>query len=291
VRILHLLIIGSIFFASTIVCDQYCTAQAAQPGTTGNIEFTAYARPSEGQPESVRGMHFYLLSKSLSDIRKEVENAGGVVDLDHFISQLSISAELKEWMKKRRRVDLAGSDFTKELTADDIIDVPEFLTAYTDQNGAALHATIPEPKYKKGEQEKDPEKYKLHKEQYRQALRRYIEANLDSIQGLDAELRDVNPYPRWAHVQSEQQRRLQQRVLQLAQTRYLVATAVSNLSGRGAFDNLGPGQYWISNLDTPALAGELRLHWDLAITVPPAKTVNIELSNLNAVESAELDTH
>ena len=232
-------------------------------------------------------MNFYLLSKSLSDIRKEVESADGIVDLDQFISKLNVSAELREWMKKHHRVDLAGSDFTKELTADDIIDVPEFLSAYTEQNGAALHAVIPEPKYKKGEQEKNPEKYKLHQEQYREALRRYLEANLDSLQGLDAALRDVNPYPRWAHLQSDQQRHVQQRVLQLAQTRYLAAKASTNLTGRGAFDHLAPGQYWISNLDTPALAGELRLHWDLAITVPPAKTASVELSNLNAVETSE----
>lgn len=290
-RILNSLVIIAIFIASTILCAQFCAAQATQAGAAGSIEFTAYARPSEGQPEPVRGMNFYLLSKSLSDIRKEVENTEGVVDLDQFISKLSVSAELKEWMKKHRRVDLAGSDFTKELTSDDIIDVPEFLTAYTEQNGAALHAVIPEPKYKKGEQEKNPEKYKLHKEQYRQALRRYIEANLDSLQGLDAALRDVNPYLRWAHLQNDQQRHVQQRVLQLAQTRYLAAKASTNLTGRGAFDHLAPGQYWISNLDTPALAGDLRLHWDLAITVPPAKTASVELSDLNALETSEQNTH
>lgn len=286
-RILHSLVTVSIFIGSAIFCAQPGAAQGAPAGVAGSIEFTAYARPSEGQPEPVRGMNFYLLSKSLSDIRKDVEKTEGVVDLDQFISKLSVSAELKEWMKKHRRVDLVGSDFTKELTADDIIDVPEFLTAYTDQNGAALHAVIPEPKYKKGEQEKDPEKYKLHKEQYRQALRRYIEANLDSIQGLDAALRDVNPYVQWAHLQNEQQHHVQQRVLQLAQTRYLAAKASTNLTGRGAFDHLAPGQYWISNLDAPALAGELRLHWDLAITVPPAKTASIELSDLNALETSE----
>jgi hypothetical protein len=232
-------------------------------------------------------MTFYLLSRSLSDIRKEVKNSDGLVDLDHFIAQLGVSAELKEWMKARRRIDLVGSDFIGELTAEDIIDVPEFLSAYTDQNGAALHAVIPEPKYKKGEEQKNPEKYKLHREQYRQALRRYIQANLDSLQGLDAELREINPYPRWTHLQIEQQRHIEQRSMQLAQTRYLVATAVTNLSGRAAFEGLSPGQYWISNLDAPALAGDLRLHWDVGIAAPPAKTAHIELSNLNALETSE----
>ena len=269
----------------------YCAAQAGHTGAAGNIEFTVYARPSEGQPEPVRGMEFYLLTKSLSDIRKEMEHTEGIVDLDQFVSQLSVSAELKGWMKKHHRVDLAGTDFTKELAADDIIDVPEFLTAYTDQNGAALHAIIPEPKYKKGEQEKNPEKYKLHKEQYRQALRRYIEANLDSLQGLDADLRDLNPYPRWMHQHNEQQRHLQQRVVQVARTHYVAAVAVTSLSGHATFSNLTAGQYWISNLDTPALAGDLRLHWDVGIAVPPAKTASIELSDLNALETSEQNTH
>jgi hypothetical protein len=232
-------------------------------------------------------MTFYLLSRSLSDIRNEIENADVTVDLDHFIAQLSVSAELKEWMKKHRRVDLAGSDFTKELTAQDILDVPEFLTAYKIQNGAALHAVFPEPKYKNGDEQKNPEKYKLQREQYHQALLHYIQANMDSLQGLDAEFRDTNPNPRWARLQSEHQRHIEQRTMQLAQTHYLVATAVTNLSGHTTFEGLPPGQYWISNLDTPALAGDVRLHWDVAITVAPAKTARTQLSNLNALETSE----
>jgi hypothetical protein len=265
--------------------------RAAQAGSAASIEFTAYVRPSQGQAEPVRGMTFYLLSRSLSDIRKEVENADGPVDLDHFIAQLDLSAELKVWMKKHRRVDLAGNDFIKELTADDIIEVPEFLSAYKEQNGAALHAVIPEPKYKNGDEQKNPEKYKLRREQYRQALRRYIQANLDSLQGLDAELREINPNLHWSQVQNEQQRHIEQRVLQLAQTRYLVATAVSDLRGGAAFEGVASGQYWISNLDTPALAGDLRLHWDVNIAVLPAKTASIELSNLNALETSAQITY
>jgi uncharacterized protein YnzC (UPF0291/DUF896 family) len=260
---------------------------AAQASATGSVELNAYVRASQAQPEPVRGMTFFLLSRSLSDIRKEVATADSMVDLDHFVAQLDVSAELKDWISKHRRVDLAGTDFTKEVSPDDVVKVPEFLTAYTSQNGAALHAVIPEPKYKKGEEQKNPEKYKEDREQYRQALRRYIQANLDSIEGIDAELRDVNPYPRWAKVQGEQQRHLEKRVMQLAQTHYLVAMAVSNLSGSAAFDNVPAGQYWITNLDIPALAGDLRLHWDVAISVPPAKTARIELSNLNAVETSE----
>lgn len=283
-RILRVLAAGCVFSALLILGAR---CWAAQAGAAGSVEFGAYIRPSEGQLEPVRGMTFYLLSRSLSDIRKEIENTDALVDLDHFIAQLSLSAELKEWMKKHSRIDLAGDGFIKELTADDIIDVPEFLTAYKSQNGSALHAIIPEPKYKNGDEQKNPEKYKLQREQYRQALVRYIQANLDSLQGLDAELRDINPNPRWLRLQSDHQRHTEQRAMQLAQTHYLVATAVTDLNGGAAFEDLPPGQYWISNLDIPALAGDVRLHWDVAITVAPAKTTRVQLSNLNALETSE----
>jgi hypothetical protein len=284
VRILRVLAVGCLVSASLVLGAQ---CWAAQAGGVGSVEFGAYVRPSEGQPEPVRGMTFYLLSRSLSDIRNEVENADAPVDLDHFIAQLSVSAELKEWMKKHRRVDLAGSDFIKELAAEDILDVPEFLTAYKIQNGAALHAVIPEPKFKSGDEQKNPEKYKLQREQYHQALVHYIQANLDSLQGLDAEFMDLNPNPRWARLQNEHQRHMDQRAMQLAQTQYLVATAVTDLSGRTAFEGLPPGQYWISNLDTAALAGDVRLHWDVGISVVAAKTARMQLSNLNALETSE----
>ena len=270
-----------------------CPPSRAQATSTsnGSIEFTTYVRAQGGQAEPVREMTFYLLSRSLADIRKEAEAAEPFTDLDRFIAQLGVSPELKSWMTKHHQVDLAGTDFVKELTPDDIIKVPEFLTAYNNQNGAAVHAGVPEPKYKNGEKEKDPEKYQRQLEQYQQALRHYIEAHPDLMQGLDAEFSELNPNPRWMKVQAQQQRHLEERVMQLAQTRYLIATAVTTLNGKGAFEGLNAGQYWISNLDTPALSGELRLVWDVAVNVAPAKTARIELSDLNTVETAEQLAH
>lgn len=268
-----------------------CPPGAAQTATNGSIEFTAYVRPEGGQSEPVRQMTFYLLSKSLADIRKEAEAAEPPTDLDHFIAQLSVSPELKVWMTKHHRVNLAGDDFVKELTPDDVVLVPEFLSAYNDQNGAALHAGVPQPKYKKDEEQKDPEKYKRQQEQYKQAIRHYIETHPDLMQGLDAEFSEQNPYPRWVKLQAQQQHHLEAQVMQLAQTRYLVDTAVSSLNGKGLFEGLNAGQYWISNLDTPALSGDFHLLWDVAVNVSPSRTVRIELSNLNTVETAEQLAH
>jgi len=259
----------------------------AQATTASALEFTAHVRPTAGQAEPVRQVTFYLLSKGLSDIRKDVVSGEPSLDLDHFIAQLGVSAELKEWMTKHRRIDLAGNDFIKEITATDILDVPEFLTAYKNQNGAALHAGVPEPKYKNGDEQKNLEKYKREREQYRQALIHYIQSNLEGLQGIDAEFRDTNPYTHWVQLQTEQQRRIDRHVMQLAQTQYLAATATTDLDGRGIFAGLPPGHYWISNLDTPALAGDLRLHWDVGVTVLPAKTAHVELSDLNALETSD----
>jgi hypothetical protein len=92
--------------------------------------------------------------------------------------------------------------------------------------------------------------------------------------------------PRWLRLQNEQQRQLEQRALQVAQTRYLVASTATSLDGRAAFENIPPGDYWISNLDTAALSGSLRLHWDLGVTVSSGKTAHVDLSDLNAVETS-----
>jgi len=284
VPILRVLTSGFLLSACLVLS---AAPSAAQTAPVGSIEFSASIRPPEAQPEPVRGMTFYLLSRSLSAIRSEVQDSTGLVDLDHFVAQLGVSPELKDWMKTHHRVDLAGADFIKELTPDAVINIPEFLTAYKLQNGEALHAVLPEPKFKKDEERKNPEKYKAHFEEYRQALHRYIVTNPDTLQGLDADLRDVNPMPRWLRLQNEQQQSIEHRVLQLAQTRYLVATAMTDLNGRGAFENLPSRDYWISNLDAAALSGALHLHWDVGITVSSGKNAYVQLSDLNAVESAQ----
>jgi hypothetical protein len=284
VRVFRFISAACLLSAFLVLSAPHCSAQASAASA---VEFTAHVRPTAGQAEPVRQVTFYLLSKGLSDIRKDIVSGEPSLDLDHFVAQLAVSAELKEWMKKHHRVDLAGNDFLKELTAADILDVPEFLTAYKNQNGSALRAGVPEPKFKKGDEQKDPEKYKREHEQYRQALIGYIQAHLEGLQGLDAEFRDTNPYGHWVQLQTEQQRRIDHHAMQLAQTQYLAATATTDLNGRGTFAGVAPGHYWISNLDTPALAGDLRLHWDVGITLLPGKTAYVELSDLNALETSD----
>jgi hypothetical protein len=164
----------------------------AQDLSTGAIEFVATVAPTAGRPEPVRDLSFYLLRKSLDEIRKTAEEDDASLDMQRFIDALDVSSALKQWMKTHDTVQLAGSAFTKLLTAEDI---------------------------------------------------------------------------------------------DLAEREYMAAKANSDLNGRGIFAGLAPGRYWITTLNTPALAGDARLRWNVAVSVRPGETARIELSNLNALES------
>ena len=258
----------------------------AQTPATGNIEFQARIQPAGGRPEPVRSLPFYLLRKSLADIRADAEQAEPPSDLDGFIESLTVSGELKAWMRKFHTVALAGTEFTKRLTADDITGVPEFLEAYMKHNSASLNAGVPAPKFKESDRLNNPERYKREHAQYLQAIQRHIAARPETLQAIDAQLGDSNPSQRWAQRQTEQQRKIERRSLVLAQTTYLAAQTDSDLEGRGAIRGLLPGAYWLATLDTPALAGDVRLHWDVPVRIAPGETARIELSNVNALEPA-----
>lgn len=259
---------------------------AAQTPSTGAIEFAARVTPSGGRPEPVRGLQFYLLRKSLADIRTEAEKAYPPPDMEQFIDTLDVSPELKTWMKKHNTVNLQGTDFTSHLTGDEIVGVPEFLDAYKTLNGGNHTGSYPEPKYKAGDKTKNPEKYQRERDQYIAAMIRFVQANPDSLQGLDAELADKNPGRQWTQLLIEQKQRAEHHAIQLAQSTYLSAETESGMDSRGSFMGLAPGIYWLTTLDTPALAGDVRLRWDLPVTVRPGETTRVELSNVNAVDDS-----
>jgi hypothetical protein len=258
----------------------------AQTPASGSIEFQVRIQPTGGRPEPVRSLPFYLLRKSVEDVRSEAEQMERPADLEEFIEGLGVSAELKAWMRKYQTVSLAGTEFTKRLTAEDITGIAEFLEAYMKHNSAYLNAGVPAPKFKESDRLSNPEKYARERDQYLQSIRRHIAAHPETLQGIDAQLGDSNPSQRWAQRQSEQQARIERRVLTLAQTTYLAARAESDLEGRGAVRGLAAGTYWLATLDTPAMAGDVRLHWDVPVQVAPGETARIELSNVNAIEPA-----
>jgi hypothetical protein len=262
--------------------------------STGRIDFTARVAPTGGRPEPVRQLTFYLLRKSLEDIRSEALQTAPAPELEQFVDGLSVSPELKAWMKKHHSVQLSGADFTKSLSAGDIVDVPEFYEAYMSRNIGFKGVGFPNPKFKEKDRESSPEKYAQAKEEYKAAIRKFIAAVPESVQGIDIDLADVNPYAKWEALVRDQRRLQENQATELAQERYLVAQTDTDLDGRGAFAGIAPGKYWIGMLGEEAMSGDVRLRWDFPVTVRAGETSQIELSNLNAVKpgtAAQISDH
>jgi hypothetical protein len=260
------------------------THLAAQ--STGRIEFIALVAPTGGQPEPVRQLTFYLLRKSVEDIRKETSQTAPDPELDKFIDALGVSPVLKAWMKKNHSVRLYGEDFIKSLTPEDIVGIPEYFKAYMTHNEAFRGVGFPEPKFKEKDRDSNPEKYKAQKEEYESAIRKFIVTAPNTVQGIDLELIDLNPYPKWESLEEKQRQLLDTRVFRLAQERYLVAHTDTDLDGRGAFAAIAPGIYWIGMFAAEAISGDIRLRWDFPVTVRQGETARVELSNLNAARSS-----
>jgi len=256
--------------------------------STGRVDFVAFVSPTGGQPEPVRQLTFYLLRKSVEDIRKEVLQQAPALDLDKFVDGLDLSPELKAWMKKHHSVQLSGGEFVKSLTPDDIVDIPEFIKAYMLHNEAYRGAGFPEPKFTEKEKVSNPKKYQAEKDQYKAAVRKYIAGALSTAEGMDLELVDVNPYPKWQAIEHKERQSLETRVFGVAEQRYLVARTTTNLDGHGSFSSVPPGNYWIGMFGAEAISGDVRLHWDFPVTVRQGETANVELSNLNAARPSDM---
>ena len=108
---------------------------------------SARVAPTDGVPAPVRAQTFYLLRRSLASIRNEIEAQDPAPKMNDFIDGLSVSPELKAWMKQNKTVELAGSGFIKKLDVDAVMGVPEFYTAYMTRNTGYPHSGFPVPKY------------------------------------------------------------------------------------------------------------------------------------------------
>ena len=259
-------------------------AQSTGSGTAGSVEFTAQVAPTDGRPEPVRQLTFYLLRKSLDDIRQEALQLEPPPDLDAFVDSLTVSPKLKDWMKKNHTVLLGSRTLAKSLTADDVVDIPEFYNAYMLRNSGYEGAGFPKPKFKLKDEVSNPSKFIEQKAEYKEAVRKYAGTTPESIQGIETKLMDVDPSVKWELITAEHRRRLDKRTLDLAQTRYLVAQADTNLDGRGLFAGLAPGNYWINMMGLQAISGDVRLRWDVPVMVRAGESTHVELSNLNALK-------
>ncbi|MHB8502224.1 MAG: hypothetical protein ACYDCG_18740 [Candidatus Acidiferrales bacterium] len=263
-----------------------CFGQTARAqNSAGMLDITARITPTAARPEPVRQFTFYILTKSYTDIAKEVEEGDVVPPRDKFIDGLKVSTELKAWLKAHDTLDLTIPELDKMLTADDIIHTPEFLLAYQQSNSGGVTNGIPKPKYKDADKTDRPEKYEKDKEEYNTALKKFIQKNPATVSGVELELDGVNPQRKWARLLSEQKRRVQKLAPELAQTKYLAAKVDTDLDGHGFLRDLAPGKYWISSLNLEANAGDARVRWDVPITIEAGQTFRIELTNLNSTDT------
>lgn len=261
-------------------------AAAPQATAAGTVEFAATATPSGGRAEPVMRLSVSLLRKSFADIHKEAEQSEAKPDLDKFIDALKVSKELKAWMTRTRSVELSGSEFSKKLTTKDLFDVPEFSEAYLARNAGDATVGFPVLKAKEKDRTENPARYEKAKKEYHENLRKFIENNPQSRDGMEVELDSINPGPRWAAQESERKSRIRDRALELAESAYLLAKTETNLDGRGAFANVAPGDYWLSTIEGEATVGDARLRWDVAVPVRAGRVTRVTLTNVNAVRKS-----
>ncbi len=252
---------------------------------TGALELSARITPTRARPEPVRQFTFYVLTKSYSEIVKEIEEKDPVPPRDKFIDGLAVSPELRTWLKGHDTLDLTEPDIDKLLSADDILSVPEFLQAYQRTNSGGVTNGLPKPKYSEADKTEQPEKYEKLKKEYMVNLRKFLRSRPETISGVELELDGVNPQRKWAALQNDRRKRVQRVAPDVAQLKFLAAKADTDLEGHASLSGLAPGEYWISTLNLDADAGDMRVRWDVPVKIEPGKTVRVELSNLNSIDA------
>lgn len=264
---------------------------SASPQTaTGSLDFSAHITPTAARSEPVRQFTFYILTKSYTEIMKEAEEKDPVPQREEFIDNLKVSPELRTWLKNHDTMDLTSPDVDKVISPDDIITVPEFLLAYQRSNSGGVTKGFPKPKYTEADKTKDPAKYEKLRQDYLNALRKFVRSYPETVSGVELELDGVNPATKWNAVQNDRRRRVERMAPDLAQLKFLAAKADTDLEGHAVVSGLPPGNYWISTLNLQANAGDMRVRWDVPVKIEAGQTTRIELSNLNTTEG-QSSTH
>jgi hypothetical protein len=263
-----------------------CIARATSAQTAnGALDLMARITPTAAHPEPVRQFTFYVLTKSYSDISKDVDAENAPPDRDKFISDLKVSPELKVWLKAHDVLDLTTPNLDRSLTPDEILHVPEFLLAYQHTNSGGVTSGIPKPKYADADKTDHPDRYQKQHDEYFAALKKFIQTHPESISGMELELTGINPEAKWARLQSEHKKRVLRLAPEMAQTKYLAAQTDTDLDGRASVSNLPAGRYWVTTLNLDAGAGDVRLRWDVPVTIQAGRSTRIELTNLNATDA------
>jgi len=271
-------------FSVVLLCAAAAAGTTPAQSVNGTLNFTARITPTAARPEPVRQFTFYVLTKSYADVVKEVEDQTPVPTRDKFIDDLKLSPELKEWLKAHDVFDLTAPGLDRLLNADDIIHVPEFLLAYQRSNSGGVTEGIPHPKYRDADKTENPDRYKKQVEEYHTVLKKFIQAHPESVSGVELELESISPQRKWQQLQADHKKRVLYLAPNVAQTKYLAGKTDTDLDGIASLSGLPAGNYWISTLNLDANAGDVRLLWDVPVTIPPGQTVRVELTNLNAID-------
>lgn len=266
------------------ICTLAFASGSRAQSDSGTLEIAARITPTGARPEPVRQFTFYILTKSYSDIVKEVEEKDPIPPREQFIEGLKVSPELRTWLKGHDVLDLEQPDMDKLITAEDVLNVPEFMSAYQRSNSGGVTQGMPQAKYTQIDQTAQPEKYEKQKQEYLVALKKFVRQHPTTISGIEIELQGVNPQHKWATLQNDRRKRVARMAPEIAQVKFLAGKADTDLEGRAAISGLAPGDYWISSLNLDADSGDMRVRWDVPVKIERGKTARIDLSNLNSID-------
>src|SRR2546425_2032641 len=146
---------------------------------------------------------------------------------------------------------------------------------------------MPRQKYSEALKTSHPAKYERLRQQYITALKKFVAMNPGTLAGIEAYLDAVNPARGWNQLAAAHRNRMARRAPEIAQTRDLVAETDTDLNGHGFLLNVPPGMDLLSTLNLNAAAADLRLRWNVEVTVLPGRTTRIELTNLNGTEPSQ----
>lgn len=276
---------AAVFIVGLALCAPSLVQEAQAQSDSGTLELTARITPTGARPEPVRQFTLYILTKSYSEIVKEVEEKDPIPPRDQFIDGLKVSPELRAWLKSHDTLDLAAPEIDTLLTPDDILNVPEFLLAYQRANSGGVTEGFPKQKYTETDKTEHPEKYEKLRREYMVSLKKFIRSNPQTSSGIELELEGVNPQRKWIALQSDRRKRVQRVAPDVAQLKFLAGKADTDLEGRAALSGLAPGEYWISTLNLDAAAGDMRVRWDVPVRIERGKMTRVELSNLNSIDA------
>src|SRR5467141_2135057 len=276
---------AAIFIVSISIWAFCFVSGAPAQSNSGALDLTARITPTAARPEPVRQFTFYVLTRSYSEVVKEVEEKDPIPARDQFIDGLKVSPELRAWLKGHDTLDLTEPDLDKLLTPDDILNVPEFLLAYQRSNSGGVTNGLPKPKYTEADKTEHPEKYEKLKQDYLFNLKKFIRSRPETVSGVELELDGVNPQRKWAALQNDRRKRVHRVAPDVAQLKFLAAKADTDLEGHASLSGIAPGDYWISTLSLDADAGDMRVRWDVPVKIERGKTMRIELSNLNSLDA------